>query len=176
MCLSARKVAVTLVIICIVLAGCLDAIINRNSHISQVNSGVNSTLGLLFPYFPIMQNQSTSALNLTGATFVCINQINIDPTKWLSQKVAVVGRLSGPYPFPTAISYYYVLSLDETVPSSTGLDIKSIGIDFGNRGAISNGSTALVVGEVKKGAIGTNVAGAHPTPVYYIEEQAVLIF
>jgi hypothetical protein len=63
-----------------------------------------------------------------------------------------------------------VLSLNETVTSSTELDVNSIGVDFGNRGAMYNGSTALVVGEVKKGTIGTNEI----TTTFYIEEQAVL--
>jgi hypothetical protein len=102
---------------------------------------------------------------------VSINQINLDPAKWVNEKVVVVGRLSGPWPFPEAISYYYVLSLNETVTSSTGLAVNSIGVDFGNRGAMYNGSIALVVGEVKKGTIGTN----EPRTTYYIEEQAVVI-
>jgi hypothetical protein len=101
---------------------------------------------------------------------VSINQINLDPAKWENKIVIVIGKLSGPYAYPFAISYYYVLSSNETVTSQTGLDVNSIGVDFGNRGAQWSGSTALVVGEVKKGIIGTN----EPKTIYYIEEQAIL--
>lgn len=173
-----KGIVVALGISCIILVACLGvaivtytlAINDKNSQISQLDSGVNSTFGLLFSHFLNLQNQSTPVLNLTGATFVSINQINLDPAKWENKRVIVVGRLSGPWPFPEAISYYYVLSLNETVTSSTELDVNSIGVDFGNRGAMYNGSTALVVGEVKKGTIGTNF----PTTTYYIEEQAIL--
>jgi hypothetical protein len=178
-----RKVmVVALGISCIILAACSGvaittytlAINDKNDQISQLNSGVNSTFGLLISHFSNLQNQSTPALNLTGATFVIINQINLDPTKWENKTVIVIGKLSGPYAYPTAISYYYVLSSNETVTSQTELDVNSIGVDFGNRGAQWNGSTALVVGVVKKGTIGTMEQGAQPKTVYYIEEQAVL--
>lgn len=177
-----RKIVAALGMVCIILVALLGSVIvayttevnTEKSQISMLNSDVNSTLGLLFTYFPNLQNQSISALNLTGATFVTISQINLDPAKWEDQKVAVIGRLSGPLASPVAISYYYVLSLNETVASSIDLGVKSIGVDFGNRGAIYNSSPTLVVGEVKKGEIGTNVAGAQPTTIYYIEEQAVL--
>ena len=87
------------------------------------------------------------------------------------QESAVIGRLSGPWSFPEAISYYYVLSLNETVTSSTGLNVSSIGVDFGIRGTIYDGSLpALVVGVVTKGTIGTN----EPRTTYYVEEQAVM--
>ena len=56
-----------------------------------------------------------------------------------------------------AISYYYVLSSNETVTSQTGLDVNSIGVDFRNGGAQWSGSTVLIVGVVEKGIIGTNV-------------------
>ena len=100
-----------------------------------------------------------------------INQINLNPAKWDNKTVIVIGKLSGPYAYPFAISYYYVLSSNETVTSQTGLDANSIGVDFGNRGAQWSGSTALVVGVVKKGIIGTNEP---TTTIYYIEEQAIL--
>ena len=103
-----------------------------------------------------------------------INQINLDPTKWENKTVIVTGKLSGPYAYPTAISYYYVLNSNETVTSQTGLDVNSIGVDFGNGGAQWSGSTVLIVGVVEKGIIGTMVQGAKPTTIYYIEEQAIL--
>jgi hypothetical protein len=176
-----------LAISCVILAACLgaaiaayalatdeknDQISSLNSQISQLNSSYNSTFQFLFSYFSKLQNQSTPVLNLTGATFVSIAQINLDPAKWENRKVIVMGKLSGPYPYFTAISYYYVLSSNETVTSSTELDANSIGVDFGNRGAQWNGSNAIVVGIVKKGTIGTIVQEAKPTTVYYIEEQA----
>jgi hypothetical protein len=173
-----KSTVVALGIICIILAAILGvavtaftlAINDKNEEISQLNSSYNSSFELLFSYFSNLQNQSTPALNVTGATFVSISQINLDPTKWENKAVVVVGRLTGPWAYPEAISYYYVLSLNETVTSSTGLDVNSIGVDFGNRGAVYNGSTALVVGVVEKGTIGTN----EPKTVYCIEEQAVL--
>jgi hypothetical protein len=173
-----KGIVVALGISCIILAACLGATIvtytlainDKNNQISQLNSGVNSTLGLLFSFFSSTQNQSATVLNTTGSTFVSIDQINLDPAKWENKQVVVIGRLSGPWPFPEAISYYYVLSLNETVTSSTGLDVGSIGVDFGNRGALYSGSTALILGEVKKGTIGTN----EPATTYYIAEQAVL--
>jgi hypothetical protein len=174
-----RNIVVALGISCIILVACLGvavatytlAINDKNDEISQLNSSYNSTFELLFSYSSNLQNKSTPVLNVTGATFVSINQINLDPAKWENKAVVVIGRLSGPWPYPEAISYYYVLSLNETVTSSTGLDVNSIGVDFGNRGAMYNSSTALVVGAVKKGIIGTN----EPKTVYYIEEQAVLV-
>jgi hypothetical protein len=180
-----KGIVVALGLSCIILVVCLgvaiatctlaindknDEISSLNSQISQLNSSYNSTFKLLFSYFSNLQNQSTPVLNLTGATFVSINQINLDPIKWENKTVIVIGKLSGPYAYPFAISYYYVLSSNETVTSLTGLDVNSIGVDFGNRGAIYSGSTALVVGLVKKGIIGTN----EPTTIYYIEEQAIL--
>jgi hypothetical protein len=175
---SRKGIVVALGISCIILVACLAvtittytlAINDKNDQISQLNSGVNSTFGLVFAHFSNLQNQSTPVLNTTGATFVIINQINLDPAKWENKTVIVIGKLSGPYAYPFAISYYYVLSSNETVTSQTGLDVNSIGVDFGNRGAMYNGSTAIVVGEVRKGTIGTN----DPTTIYYIEEQAIL--
>jgi hypothetical protein len=180
-----KGIVVALGLSCIILVACLgvaiatctlaindknDEISSLNSQISQLNSSYNSTFKLLFYYFSNLQNQSIPVLNLTGATFVSINQINLDPIKWENKTVIVIGKLGGPYAYPFAISYYYVLSSNETVTSLTGLDVNSIGVDFGNRGAIYSGSTALVVGLVKKGIIGTN----EPTTIYYIEEQAIL--
>lgn len=173
-----KGIVVALGISCIILVACLGvaittytlAINDKNSQISQLNSGVNSTFGLLFSHFSNLQNQSNPVLNTTGATFVSINQINLDPAQWENKTFIVIGKLSGPYPYPFAISYYYVLSSNETVTSQTGLDVNSIGVDFGNRGSMYNGSTALVVGVVKKGTIGTN----EPATIYYIEEQAIL--
>jgi hypothetical protein len=177
-----KGIVAALGISCIILVACLGvtiatytlAINDKNDQISQLNSGVNSTFELLFSHFSNLQNQSTPVLNTTGATFVIINQINLDPTKWENKTVIVIGKLYGPYAYFTAISYYYVLSSNETVTSQTELDANSIGVDFGNRGAQWSGSTALVVGVVKKGIIGTIVQGAKPTTVYYIEEQAIL--
>ena len=103
-----------------------------------------------------------------------INQINLDPAKWENKTVIVIGKLSGPYAYPTAISYYWVLSLNETVTSQTELDVNSIGVDFRNGGAQLSGSTVLIIGVVEKGIIGTNAAEAKPTTIYYIEEQAIL--
>jgi len=180
---SSRKcVVVALGISCIILVACLGVVIetytlainDKNDQISQLNSGVNSTFGLLFSHFSNLQNQSNPVLNTTGATFVIINQINLDPTKWENKTVIVTGKLSGPYAYPTAISYYYVLNSNETVTSQTGLDVNSIGVDFGNGGAQWSGSTVLIVGVVEKGIIGTMVQGAKPTTIYYIEEQAIL--
>jgi hypothetical protein len=181
--LPRRWTLLALGIACIILATCLgaailaytSAITDKNSQISQLDSGVDSTFGLLFSNFLNLHNQSTPALNATGATFVIINQINLDPAKWENKKVIVAGRLSGPYAYFTAISYSYVLSSDATVTSQTQLDANSIGVDFGGTGAVYNGSVpALVVGVVKKGIVGTVVSGAQLTTVYYIEEQAVL--
>jgi hypothetical protein len=177
-----KGIVFALGISCIILVACLGVAIttytstinNKNDEISQLNSGVNSTFKLLLSYFSNTQNQSTTALNTTGATFVMINQINLDPAKWENKTVIVIGKLSGPYAYPTAISYYYVLSSNETVTSQTDLDANSIGVDFGNRGAQWSGSTALVVGVVKKGIIGTMAQGAQPTTIYYVEEQAFL--
>ena len=162
----------------IILAACLGvaittytlAINNKNGQIAQLNSAVNSTFELLFSHFSNLQNQSNPVFNTTGANFVIINQINLDPAKWENKTVIVLGKLSGPYAYPFAISYYYVLSTNETVTSQTNLDANSIGIDFGNRGAQWNGSTALIAGIVKKGSIGTN----EHTTIFYIEEQAIL--
>jgi hypothetical protein len=173
-----KGIVVALGISCIILVACLGVTIatytltinDKNDQISQLNSDFNSTFRLLFSYLSKLQNQSTTVLNTTGATFVSISQINLDPVKWENKAVIVVGKLSGPYAYPFAISYYYVLSSNETVTSQTGLDVNSIGVDFGNRGSQWSGSTALVVGVVKKGTIGTN----EPTTIYYIEEQAVL--
>ena len=177
-----KGIVVALGISCVILVACLGvaittytlAINDKNNQISQLNSGVNSTFELLLSHFSNLQNQSTPVLNTTGATFVIINQINLDPAKWESKTVIVIGKLSGPYAYPTAISYSYVLSLNETVTSQTGLDVNSIGVDFRNGGAQWSGSTVLIVGVVEKGIIGTNVAGAKPTTIYYIEGQAVL--
>ena len=171
-----KGIVVALGIICLILVACLGvaiitytlAINDKNSQISQLNSDFNSTFELLFSHFSNLQNQSAPVLNTTGATFVSINQINLDPAKW--ENKIVIGKLSGPYAYPFAISYYYVLSSNETVTSQTELDANSIGVDFGNRGAMYSGSTSLVVGVVKKGIIGTN----EPTTIYYIEEQAIL--
>ena len=173
-----KGIVVALGISCVFLVVCLSvaittytlAINDKNDQISQLNSNYNSTFQLLFSYFSNLQNQSTPVLNTTEATFVSINQINLDPAKWENKAVIVIGKLSGPYAYPFAISYYYVLSSNETVTSQTGLDVNSIGVDFGNRGAQWSGSTALVIGVVKKGTIGTN----EPTTIYYIEEQAIL--
>jgi len=177
-----KGIVAALGISCIILVACLGAAIetytltinDKNDQISQLNSGVNSTFGLLFSYFSNLQNQSTSALNTTGATFAVINQINLDPAKWENRTVIVIGKLSGPFAYYTAISYSFVLSPNETVTSQTNLDVNSIGVDFRNGGAQLSGSTVLIVGVVEKGIIGTNVAGAKPTTIYYIEEQAVL--
>ena len=157
-----KSIVVALGIICIILVAALGVAIvtftmsinDKNAQISQLNSGVNSTFGLLFSYFSNLQNQS-NPVNLTGTTFVSINQINLDPAKWENKKVVVIGRLSGPWPYPEAISYYYVLSLNQAVTSSTNLDVNSIGIDFGNRGTMYNDSTVFIVGIVKQGTIGT---------------------
>jgi hypothetical protein len=185
-----KGVVVALGISCIVLVACLgaaftaytlaindknDEISSLNSQVSQLNSDFNSAFELLFSNFSSLQNQSAPVLNTTGATFVSINEINFDPAKWENKTVIVVGKLSGLFAYPTAISYYYVLSSNETSNSLTGLDVNSIGVDIRNRSAIYNGSTALVTGVVKKGIIGTMVQGAQPTTVYYIEEQAILI-
>jgi len=140
----------------------------KNTQISNLNSSYDSAFQLLLPR---LQNESTPILDAKGATFVSINQINLDPAKWINQMVVVVGKLTGPWAYPEAISYYYVISSTDSVTSSTGLPAGSIGVDFGNRGAIYNGSIALVVGEIKKGTIGTN----SPRFVYYIEEQAVAL-
>ena len=87
---SNRKIfIVALGITCIILAACLGvaiatytlAINEKNDQISQLNSGVNSTFDLLFSYFSNLQNQSNPAINTTGATFVIINQINLDPVQ-----------------------------------------------------------------------------------------------
>ena len=177
-----KGIVVALGISCVILVACLGvaittytlAINDKSNQISQLNSGVNSTFELLLSHFSNLQNQSTPVLNTTGATFVIINQINLDPAKWESKTVIVIGKLSGPYAYPTAISYSYVLSLNKTVTSQTGLDVNSIGVDFRNGGAQWSGSTVLIVGVVEKGIIGTNVAGAKPTTIYYIEGQAVL--
>jgi hypothetical protein len=177
-----KGIVVTLGISCIILVACsgvasttyTSAINDKNDEISQLNSGVNSTFELLFSYFSNLQNQSTPTLNTTGATFVMINQINLDPARWENQTVIIIGKLSGPYAYPTAISYYYVLSSNETVTSQIDLDANSTGVDFGNRGAQRAGSTALVVGVVKKGIIGTMAQGAQPTTIYYVEEQVFL--
>jgi hypothetical protein len=161
-----KTFAITLSLVLIVFVACIAVENNEisllKSQIFQIDSGVNSTFGLLFSNF------SNQSMNLTGATFVTINQINLDPVKWDNQKVAVAGRLSGPYPYPFAISYYYILSLDETVPSLDALDGNSIGVDFSNRGILYNASVpALIVGVVHKGIIGTNQVKT----TYYIEEQ-----
>jgi len=175
---------------CVILVACLGVAIvaftlaiddkdseisSLNSQVSQLNSDFNSTFQLLLSNFSNLQNQSSPILNLTGASFVSINQINLDPAKWENKSVIVTGKLSGPYAYPTAISYYYVLSSDETVTSQTQLDVNSIGVDFGNRGAVYGDIPAIVVGVVKEGTIGTIVKGAGPTIVYYIEEQEVLL-
>ena len=106
---SNRKIViVALGITCIILAACLGvaittytlAINEKNNQISQLNSGVNSTFDLLFSYFSNLQNQSNPAINTTGATFVIINQINLDPAKWENKTVIVIGKLSGPLPIP----------------------------------------------------------------------------
>jgi hypothetical protein len=185
-----KVIVAALGITCVLLAACLgvaitayilaikdknDEIASLNSEISQLNSSYNSMSQFLSSYLSKLQNQSTPALNLTGATFVSIAQINLDPAEWENKQVIVAGKLSGPYPYFTAISYYYVLSSNETVTSSTELNANSIGVDFGNRGALWNGSNALVVGIVKKGTIGTIVQGAKPTTVCYIEEQALVL-
>jgi len=47
-------------------------------------------------------------------------------------------------------------------------------VDFTKGNPQLNGSTALVVGVVEKGIIGTIAQGAKPTTIYYIKEQAVL--
>jgi hypothetical protein len=177
---SKKGVIVALGIACIILAACLGAAIttytlaitDKNNQISQLNSGVNSTFGLLFSYFSNLQNQSI--LNTTGATFVVINQINLDPAKWENKTVIVIGILSGPFAYFTGISYDYVLSSNGIVASQTSLDVNSIGVDFRNGGTQWNGSTVLIVGVVEKGIIGTNVAGEKPTTIYYIEEQTIL--
>jgi hypothetical protein len=150
------------------------AINDKNDQISQLNSGVNSTFELLLSHFSNLQNQSNPVLNTTGATFVIINQINLDPAKWENRTVIVIGKLYGPYAYFTAISYDFVLNSNETVTSQTGLDVNSIGVDFRNGGAQWSGSTVLIVGVVEKGIIGTIVQGAQPTTIYYIEEQAIL--
>jgi hypothetical protein len=175
-----KGIVVALGISCIILVACLCvaiatytlAIDNKNDQISQLNSDFNSTFELLFSHFSNLQNQSTPVLNTTGATFVSIDQINLNPAEWENKTVIVIGKLSGPYAYPFAISYYYVLSSNETITSQTRLDVNSIGVDFGNRGAQWSGSIALVVGVVKKGVIGTN----EPTTVYYIKEQAFLTY
>jgi hypothetical protein len=177
-----KGIVVALGISCIILVACLGAAIetytsainDKNNQISQLNSGVNSTFESLFSYFSNLRNQSTSAFNTTGATFAVINQINLDPAKWENKTVIVIGKLSGPFAYPTAISYSFVLGPNETVTSQTNLDVNSIGVDFRNGGAQLSGSTVLIVGVVEKGIIGTNVAGAKPTTIYYIEERAVL--
>jgi hypothetical protein len=177
-----KGIVIALGIICIILVACLGVVIetyslaisDKNDQISQLNSGVNSTFGLLFSYFSNLQNQSSPVLNTTGASFVVINQIKLDPAKWENKTVIVIGKLSGPYAYPTAISYGFVLSPNETVTSQTNLDVNSIGVDFRNGGAQLSGSTVLIVGVVEKGIIGTNAAGAKPTTIYYIEEQAFL--
>jgi len=180
---SSRKcVVVALGISCIILVACLGVVIetytlainDKNDQISQLNSGINSTFDLLFPYFSNLQNQSNPGLNTTGATFVIINQINLDPAKWENKTVIVAGKLSGPFAYPTAISYGFVLSSNQIVTSQTNLNVNSIGVDFGNGGATLSSSTVLIVGVVEKGIIGTNVAGAKPTTIHYIEEQAIL--
>jgi hypothetical protein len=177
-----KGIVIALGISCIILVACLGvaittytfAINDKNDQISQLNSNYNSTFQLLFSHFSNLQNQSTSVFNTTGATFVIINQINVDPAKWENRTVIVIGKLYGPFAYPTAISYYYVLSSNGTVPSQTNLNVNSIGVDFRNGGAQWSGSTVLIVGVVEKGIIGTNVAGEKPTTIFYIEEQAVL--
>jgi hypothetical protein len=177
---SSRKgIILALGISSIILAACLCvaietytlAIHDKDVQICELNSGVNSTFELLLSHFSNLQNQSNPVLNATGATFVVINQINLDPAKWENKTVIVLGKLSGPYAYPSAISYYYVLSTNGTVTSQTNLDANSIGVDFGNRGAQWDGTAALIVGVVK-GSIGTN----EHTTIYYIEEQAILTF
>ena len=80
-----KGIVAALGISCIILVACLGveittytlAINDKNDQISQLNSGINSTFDLLFPYFSNLQNQSNPGLNTTGATFVIINQINL---------------------------------------------------------------------------------------------------
>ena len=176
---SRKAMVIALGISCIILAACLgvtittytSAINDKNNQISQLNSGVNSTFEMLFSYFSSLQNQSNPVLNTTGATFVVINQINFDPAKWENKTVIVIGKLSGPFAYPTAISYGFVLSSNGVVTSQTNLDVNSIGVDFRNGGAQLSGSTVLIVGVVEKGIIGTIVAGEKPTTIYYIEEK-----
>ncbi len=177
-----KGIVVALGISCIILVACLAvaittytlAINDKNNQISQLNSGVNSTFGLLFSHFSNLQNQSNPLLNTTGTTFAIINQINLDPAKWENKTVIVIGKLTGPYAYPTAISYYWVLSSSGTITSQTELDVNSIGVDLRNGGAQLNSSTVLIFGTVEKGIIGTMVKGAQPKTVYYIKEQAIL--
>ena len=177
-----KGIVVALGISCIILVACLGvaittytlAIKDKNDQISQLNSGVNATFELLLSNFLNLQNQSTPVLNTTGATFVIINQINLDPAKWANKTVIVIGKLTGPYAYPTAISYSWVLSSNVTVTPQTELDVNSIGVDLRNGGAQLNGSTALIVGTVEKGIIGTIVQGAQPETIYYIKEQTIL--
>jgi hypothetical protein len=86
----------------------------------------------------------------------------------------VIGKLTGPYAYPTAISYSWVLSSSGTITSQTELDVNSIGVDLRNGGAQLNGSTVLIVGTVEKGIIGTIAQGAQPKTIYYIKEQTIL--
>jgi hypothetical protein len=177
---SRKRTVVALVLTCVVLSTSFGiavgayavAINDKSSQISHLASSYNSTFQLMLSGFSNLQNQSIPILDTSGATFVTINQINLNPAKWANEKVVVVGKLSGPWAYPEAISYYFVLSLSDTITSSTGLSSSSIGVDFGNQGALYNGSIAMVVGEVKKGIVGTN----SPQTVYYIEEQAVALF
>jgi hypothetical protein len=180
---SPRKgIVVVLGVNCIILAAILgvaiitytSAINDKNDQISQLNSGVNSTFELFLSHFSNLQNQSTPVLNTTGVTFVIINQINLDPAKWENKTVMVIGKLTGPYAYPTAISYSWVLSSSGTITSQTELDVNSIGVDLRNGGAQLNGSTVLIVGTVEKGIIGTIAQGAQPKTIYYIKEQTIL--
>ena len=80
-----------------------------------------------------------------------INQINLDPAEWENETAIVIGKLSGPFAYPTAISYGFVLSSNKIVTLQTNLDVNSIGIDFRNGGAQLSGSTVLIIDIVEKG-------------------------
>jgi hypothetical protein len=108
---------------------------------------------------------------------VTIEEINQNSSAWVNKRVIVVGELSGPFAYFTAISYDFVLSSTGTVTDQTSLDSHSIGVDFGNRGFLCNSSTnAVIVGIVKQGIIGNLAHFDQPTIIYYIEEQGILLF
>jgi hypothetical protein len=161
---ASRRVAIAAGIICIVLvSGLVGVVVYSMSILSDKNRIINSL------------NSEISQLNANNVTTLAsINEITLDPSAWVNRTVVVEGKLNGPFAYFTSIPWYYELSVNGTIMSQDALGPNCIGVDLGNKGSVYESANAVVIGVVRKGEIGTIVAGAQPTITYYIEAENVL--
>jgi hypothetical protein len=161
---ASRRVVIAAWIICVVLvSGLVGVVVYSTSILNDKNRIIDSL------------NSQISQLNANNVTTLAsINEITLDPSAWVNRTVVVEGKLNGPFAYVTSIPWYYELSVNGTITPQNALGPNCIGVNLGNKGGAYESVNVVVIGVVRKGEIGTIVAGAQPTITYYIEAEYVL--